>query len=93
MKVYGAMGMIPSYLRFDFIGEQVKHDNELERNLRLEKVVDSEQLRLGDRRRKKSKTGGCCYYQTAQVGHGDGRRKKIKTGEYGSYCTAHVSPD
>ena len=70
-------------------------DNELERNTKLEKVVDSEQLRLAaeTRRRKKSKTGECCGYQTAQFGHGDGQRKKIKTGEDGSYRTAHVSPD
>ena len=34
-------------------------ENELENNLRLEKVVASKQLRLalGDKRRKKSKTG------------------------------------
>ena len=40
-----------------------------------------------------SKTGECCSYQTAQLGHGNGRRKKIKTGgEEGSYRTAHVRP-
>ena len=47
----------------------------------------------GDRRRKKSKTGECCSFQTAQFGHEDGQRKKSKTGEDGSYHTAHVSPD
>ena len=48
-------------------------DNGLERNLT--------QVGRGDRGRKKSKTGECCSYQTAQFGHGDGQIKKIKTGE------------
>ena len=69
--------------------------NELERNLRLEKVVDSKQLRLAVETEEegRARTGECCSYQTAQVGHGDGRRKKIKSGEDGSYHTAHDSPD
>ena len=48
-------------------------DNELERNLRLEKVVASKQLRLG-----------IMQYRTARVGHGDGPREKSKTGEDGT---------
>ena len=71
-------------------------DNNLEWNLRLEKVFfASKQLRVGhgDRRRKKSMTEKWCSYQTAQFGHGDGGRKKTKTGEDGSYPTVHVSPD
>ena len=67
-------------------------DNELERNLRLEKVVTSEQLRLAveieEERRARLENDAA-----TQVGHGDGLRKKIKTGEDGSYNTAHVSPD
>ena len=66
-------------------------DNELERNLKLEKVVDSEQLRLAvetvEERRARLEN------VAAQFGHGDGQRKKIKTGEDGRYRTAHVSPD
>ena len=57
-------------------------ENELERKLRLEKVVASKQLRLavGDGKRKKSKTGGDGSYHTAQVGPGDRGRKKSKKG-------------
>ena len=36
------------------------------------------QVGHGDGRRKKSKTGECCSYQTAQFGHVDGRRKKAR---------------
>ena len=39
------------------------------------------------RRSKKSTTGECCSYQTAQFGHGERQRKKIKTGEDCSYRT------
>ena len=46
----------------------------------------------GDGRRKKSKTGERCSYQTAQVGLGYERRKKSKTGEDGSYHTAQFGP-
>ena len=56
-------------------------ENELERKLRLEKVV----ARLAVETEQES-------YQTAQVGHGDGRRKKSKTGDDGSYHTAQVGP-
>ena len=45
-------------------------DNELERNLGLEKVVTSKQLRSAIRQKKKGEQH--CSYQMAQVGHGDG---------------------
>ena len=51
-------------------------ENELERKLRLEKVVASKWLRLAMERKKR------------KTGHGDGQRKKSKTGEDGSYHTA-----
>ena len=60
----------------------------LERKLRLEIATDG----LGDRRRKKNKSGEDGSYRTAQVSHGDGRRKKSKTEEDGSYHSAEVSP-
>ena len=59
-------------------------DNELERNLRLEKVVASKQLRLAmetEEERRARLENDAAMYQMAQVGHGDGRRKKTKTGE------------
>ena len=54
-------------------------DNGLERNLNWRRW--SALVGRGDRGRKKSKTGECCSYQTAQFGRGDGQIKKIKTGE------------
>ena len=61
-------------------------DNELERKLRLEKVV----ARLAVETEEERRADGS--YQMAQVGHGDGRRKKSKTGEDDSYHTAQVGP-
>ena len=56
-------------------------ENELERKLRLEKVVASKQLRLAmeteEERRARLENNAS---NTVQVGRGDGRRKKIKTG-------------
>ena len=58
-------------------------ENELERKLRLEKVVASEHLRLAMETEEKKEeqdwrmTG---KDQTAQFGHGDGQKKKSKTG-------------
>ena len=67
-------------------------DNELESNLRLDKVVTSKQLRLAmeieDERARLENDA----LQTAQVSHGDRRRKKSKTGEDGSSHTAQVGP-
>ena len=55
-------------------------ENELERKIKLERVVTNKHLRLAcrDGKRKKSKTGECCSYQMAQFGHVDGRRKKTR---------------
>ena len=73
-------------------------DNELEKNLKLEKVVASKPLRLAveteeERRAKLENDAATKRLRLAQVGHGDRRRKKIKTGEDGSYRTGHSSPD
>ena len=51
-------------------------DNGLERNLKMEKGVDSEQLRLAVETEEEKRAR--LEYQTAQFGHGDGQRKKIK---------------
>ena len=51
-------------------------ENELERNLRLEKVASCKQLRLA--MEKESKTGEDDSNHTAQVGPGDRGRKKSK---------------
>ena len=70
--------------------------NELERILRLEKVVASKQPRLAvetEEERRARLENDATTKRLAQVGHGDGRRKKSKTGEDGSYRTALVSPD
>ena len=66
-------------------------DNELERNLRLEKVVASKQLRLAleaeeERRARLEIDASAKWLRLAM-------EKKSKTGEDGSYLTAHVSPD
>ena len=69
-------------------------DNGLERNIKLEKVVDSEQLRLAleteEERRARLENVAAT---NCSVWPGDGQIKKIKTGENGSYRTAHVNTD
>ena len=65
--------------------------NELERNLKLEKVVDSEQLRLvveTEEERRASMENDAATKRLRLALEMDG----IKTGEDGSYRTAHVSP-
>ena len=71
------------------------NDNELESNLRLEKVVTSKQLRLAVEieEERRARLENDAANQMAKVGHGDGRRKKSKTGEDGSYHTAVLSPN
>ena len=66
--------------------------DELERNLKLEKVVDSEQLRLvveteEERRASMENDAATKWLRLALEMDG------IKTGEDSSYRTAHVSPD
>ena len=69
-------------------------DNELDRNLRLEKVVAIKQLRLAVKTEEERAQGWRMQLPNGSgVGHEDGGRKKSKTGEDGSYRTAHVSPD
>ena len=66
--------------------------NELERNLKLEKVVDSKQLRLvvgTVEERRASMENDAATNRLRLALEMDG----IKTGEDGSYRTAHVSPD
>ena len=62
-------------------------DNELERNLRLEKMVTIKQLRLAveieEERRARLENDAA----TKRL------RLAMKTGEDGSYHTAHVSPE
>ena len=68
-------------------------DNELERNLRLEKVVASKQLRLAVGTEEEQD------WRMMQLPNSSGwpwrrkKEKKSKTGEDGTYRTAHVSPD
>ena len=63
----------------------------MKRNLRLEKVVSSKQLRLEveteEERRARLEN------DAATKRLGEGRRKKSKAGEDGNNRTAHVSPD
>ena len=61
-------------------------DNELERNLKLEIVVYSEQLRLAVETEEERRARQENVAHTAQFGNGDGQRKKIRTGEDGSYA-------
>ena len=72
-------------------------DNELERSLRLEKVVAANSSGWPWRQKKKEEQEQDWRMmqlpKTAQVGHGDGRRKKSKTGEMVATSTAHVRPD
>ena len=63
-------------------------EKELERKLRLEKVVARMAVEMEEERRARLENGAC--YQTSQFGHGDGRRKKSMTGEDGSYQTTQV---
>ena len=67
-------------------------DNELERNLRLEKVAASKMLAVETEveRRARLENDAATKRLRLAMEHGDGRRKKSKTGEDGSYCTAHV---
>ena len=72
-------------------------DNELERNLRWEKVAASKQLMLAveteEERRARLENDAATLRLRLAMEHGGGRRKKSMTGEEGSYCTAHVSHD
>ena len=70
--------------------------NESERNLRLEKVVSSKQLRLAvetEEERRARLENDAATKRLGLVMEKDEERKKSKTGEDGSYRTSHVSPD
>ena len=74
-------------------------DNEMERNLRLEKVVVSKQLRLAveteERRARLENDAATKRLRLAMETDEErkSRRKKIKTEEDGSCRTAHARPD